>query len=161
MDPAILVQRHLVFTGLARAAMDNFAVILVGIHDPRHGQLLEIAEAGGALSLLAGPVQGGEENGHQDGDNGDDNQQLDQSESFVPVHGFTSTVHSLTSPHLRGPISRLRRQAQSFMLNIVGNIGRKTLHKSTFFVYNFTMPLGGRVSELPRKTGVEYARLEP
>jgi hypothetical protein len=35
------------------------------------------------------------------------------------------------------------------------------LHKSTFFVYNFTMPLGGRVSELPRKTGVEYARLEP
>jgi hypothetical protein len=25
------------------------------------------------------------------------------------------------------------------MFHIVGNIGRKSLHKSTFFVYNFTM----------------------
>jgi len=39
-------------------------------------------------------------------------------------------------------ISRIRQHVRSFALSILQKIGGTSLHKSTFFVYNFTMTLG-------------------
>jgi len=66
-------------------------VALVGIrvHDQVDTQLPHIVDAGDVTGFLAGLGQGREKHGGQNGDDGNDDQQLDQGEAedFLALHG--------------------------------------------------------------------------
>jgi len=42
MDPAILIPGYGVFTGLAGAAIDDFVIVVIGIHNPGEAELLDV-----------------------------------------------------------------------------------------------------------------------
>ena len=65
------------YTVLACVAVDEVVIVLIGVHNPRQSQLLEIAQASRAFSLLLDPIQSGHQNRHQHGDNSDYYQKLD------------------------------------------------------------------------------------
>ena len=63
------------------------AVVVVAVVDRAQRDLPEVGLAGGAGGLLLGLGQGRQQHGCQDGNNGDDHQQLDQCEpGFAPLH---------------------------------------------------------------------------
>ncbi len=66
-----------------RMAADQAAVVLVLVHQPREGQRPRIAAACDAAGLLAGHLQRWHQDRHEDCDNGNDDEQLDEGESFL------------------------------------------------------------------------------
>ena len=62
----------------------------------RQADLLEVVRALGPTGRLAGRLDGGQEQGDQDGDDGDHHQQLDQRESC------SSNSHMSSFSDLRG-----------------------------------------------------------
>ena len=75
--------RRAVIHGIAHQRV----VVVAGIHRPAKGELLQIVEATGGVSLLLGRRQRRQEHGGQNGDDGDDHQQLDQREPIPPGKG--------------------------------------------------------------------------
>ena len=57
---------------------ENFAVVVVGVHQEAQTALLLVVEAGDRAGLLARLRERGKEHRGQDGDNGDDDKQLNQ-----------------------------------------------------------------------------------
>ena len=55
-------------------------VVVAGVHEHGGGDLLELRGAGDLACLLAGLRQGRQQHGRQDGDDGDDDEQLNQGE---------------------------------------------------------------------------------
>lgn len=53
------------------------AVVVVGIHQKGEGKLSRVVETRNSLAFLFCAVQGGQEHGSQNRNNGDDNKQLD------------------------------------------------------------------------------------
>jgi len=66
------------------AARDK-PVAVVRVHDHGKPHLLEVVAATGLLRLRFGSAQRGQKHSREDGDDRDDNQQLNQRESYVPV----------------------------------------------------------------------------
>ena len=69
-------------------------VVIVGEGAKAHADLLQVVRAGGTLSLQLSLPSAGKQQRSEDGNDGDDNQQLDQSEPaspsvwLVPVHAM-------------------------------------------------------------------------
>src|SRR5262245_57347816 len=78
-------------------------VVVLDIHGGRQAHLLIVAQAGGLPRLLTGLRKDREQNGRQDGDNGDNNEQLDQGETVYRRLQGRSTFHvfSLVTGNLR------------------------------------------------------------
>jgi hypothetical protein len=70
----------------------QFALGVVGIHDPRCANLASVAHAGNSLRPGFGPTQRREQHGGQYGDNGDNHQKFDQSETLPPVSKANQTA---------------------------------------------------------------------
>ena len=62
------------------------AVVVLGIHGPNRAPLFQIGFTDHGGSLFPDPLQRGQQDGHQNRDDGDDNEKLDQGEcsAFVP-----------------------------------------------------------------------------
>ena len=60
-------------------------LVVVGIHDPGQCQLFVVVETGGAQRLLFGLGQRRQQQRRQDGNDGDDHQQLDEGEGQPAV----------------------------------------------------------------------------
>ena len=76
-----------------RRTVDDPAAVLIGVHQPRERQLLEVAQARRTSALFPGTVQGRHQDGHQYRDDGDHDQKFDQREAFrLLVHGITPTA---------------------------------------------------------------------
>ena len=73
-------------------AMRQGGIIVIGIHDVGHGDLLGVVGAGDAARLVASLGQGWQEHGRQDGDDGDDDKKFNQSKSLFGAHGWLSKV---------------------------------------------------------------------
>ena len=63
------------------AVGDENIVVIGEVHEPRGRQLLLVVDALNALRSGLGPGQGGQEERGQDGNDGDNHQQLDESET--------------------------------------------------------------------------------
>ena len=59
----------------------SLAGVVLGIHFQRQAHAVEFDVGSGDLGFLFGPREGRQEQGGQDGNDGDDDQQLDQGES--------------------------------------------------------------------------------
>ena len=73
--------------GQVTEAAEQRVVVLVGVEQERERQLLRVVHAGDALALRLRLGEGRQEHARQDGDDGDDHQQLDQGETGTVVAG--------------------------------------------------------------------------
>jgi len=60
---------------------DQHVVVVVGIHDPSQRQLAGVAQAHDALGFGLGPAQGGQQQTGQNGNDGNDAEQLDEGKT--------------------------------------------------------------------------------
>ena len=60
-------------------------VVVAGIHDPSQGELFGLAHALRVLCFELGLAQCGQQQGRQNGDDGDDDQKLDQGKSAATL----------------------------------------------------------------------------
>ena len=66
----------------------KFLFIVIGEHAERQPDLLLVVHALDALGAGLGAGQGGQQQARENGDDGDDNQQLDESEAAVKFLGL-------------------------------------------------------------------------
>ena len=95
MPDAILLDWNMpVMNGIDFLRRLRSEIVIVGEGVKAHADLLQVVRAGGTLSLQLGLAERGQQQRSEDGNDGDDNQQLDQSEPaspsvwLVPVHAM-------------------------------------------------------------------------
>ena len=67
------------------AGVDDPVVVLLGVHQPRKGQLLDVAQAYGPLALLFGPMKGRQQDRHENRYDSNDHEKLDERESSTDL----------------------------------------------------------------------------
>src|SRR5205823_13347566 len=67
---------------VAIAGGEGAVLVVLGIHDGGLADLAEVGEALDGVGLIAGFVEGGEENRYKDGDDCDDDKELDESKGI-------------------------------------------------------------------------------
>ncbi len=94
---------HVVGPGLANRAglvpavvVDELVFLVVGVKKPGGRQLLEVVHAADALGLRRRFTQCGQQQTGEDGDNGDDHQELDECES-----GLRHEIDGISLNHSR------------------------------------------------------------
>ena len=71
-------------------------VVVVRVHGQRQPEISHVIDAGGAAGFFLRPAQGRQKQGGENGDNGNDHQQLDQSEAGLGLrfHECWDLIHS-------------------------------------------------------------------
>lgn len=77
-------------------------VIVLRVHLHGQPELLDVRKAAGLARLLAGPGEDREQNGGQDGNDGDNDQQLDERETFTHCDQLLSTCPRQVNRHKGG-----------------------------------------------------------
>jgi hypothetical protein len=71
---------------VAARRMGELVVIVLDVHLHRESEVLQVALAGGALGLIFRFFQSGHQDSHENGDDGDDNEELDKCEGTRSSH---------------------------------------------------------------------------
>jgi hypothetical protein len=82
--------------------------VVIGVELHRLADLAEVAGALDPVGVLPGPVQRGQQNRHQNGNDADDDKQFDQRES----PGFPPAPASAKALHGNPPANRRRADVQ-------------------------------------------------
>ena len=67
-----------------RIGFRQVVIVIILVHHPTNAELTQVREATGALRLGLGLRQRGQQQRRQDGNNGDDSQQLEECEAPTP-----------------------------------------------------------------------------
>src|SRR5207249_3382705 len=98
------------------------ALVIVGVDFGGKSHLPEVVDAGNGFGFLLGFRQGRQEKGRENGNDGDDNQQLDKSEATRRFHGvrtrqcaWPAAAATIFFAEQNGDTADSRRSADSFV----------------------------------------------